>query len=138
MKDTSIEFDKDNSKIEDNPFNYKENESKFEKDFTLENKQNISRQNEENSNDIILQGSNNTKDEQDCLFTSSAIKETQIEIPSNGFNEDIVVNQVFISQTQTKSNKYDLNVKFDDSKSSLENSSRITNNSSNSKYKIEN
>ena len=41
MKDISIEFDKDNSKIEANPFYDKENESKFSneiKDYILENK----------------------------------------------------------------------------------------------------
>ena len=122
-------------------FKIKENKSKFSNEIKyniLENKQNISRQNEENPNNIILQGSNNTNDEQDCSFTSSTIKETQIEIPSNGFNEDFVVNQFFISETQTKSNKYDLNVKFDVSKSSFDNSSGITKNSSNSKNKIEN
>ena len=114
-----MEFNTDNKDIVPNSFEEQKEKSKFEIeiwDYISKDKENFTRQNQENSNKIIIFHSLScTEDEQSNKIISN--QQNQIEIPSD-FNKDTILeSDIFLSHEQNKTNNYDTNDKSNDFKS---------------------
>ena len=124
MKDCEIKFNKDNKEIKENKYESKEEILKYEKelkDFISKNKLNITRQNIEHSNKIILKDSSDTEDDQSLTLSEENIstQENQNKTLLDDFNEDnYLEGNSFLLSNQDNKNSYDTNAKsFVDSKS---------------------
>ena len=118
-----MEFNTDNKDIVPNSFEEQKEKSKFEIeiwDYISKDKENFTRQNQENSNKIIIFHSLScTEDEQSLTLSNKIIsnQQNQIEIPSD-FNKDTILeSDIFLSHEQNKTNNYDTNDKSNDFKS---------------------
>ena len=119
MKDCEIKFNKDNKEIKGNKYESKEEILKYEKelkDFISKNKLNITRQNIEHSNKIILKDSSDTEDDQSLTLSEENISNQAL---LDDFNEDnYLEGNSFLLSNQDNKNSYDTNAKsFVDSKS---------------------
>ena len=124
MKDCEIKFNKDNKEIKGNKYESKEEILKYEKelkDFISKNKLNITSQNIEHANKIILKDSSDTEDDQSLTLSEENIstQENQNKTLLDDFNEDNnLEGNSFLLSNQDNKNSYDTNAKsFVDSKS---------------------
>jgi hypothetical protein len=123
MKDCEIKFNKDNKEIKGNKYESKEilKYEKELKDFISNNKLNITDQNIEHTNKIILKDSNDTEDDQSLTLSEENIstQENQNKTLLDDFNEDNnLEGNSFLLSNQDNKNSYDTNAKsFVDSKS---------------------
>ncbi len=117
-----MEFNTDNKDIVPNSFEEQKEKSKLEIeiwDYISKDKENITRQNQENSNKIIFHSLSCIEDEQSLTLSDKIIsnQENQIEILSDFNKDNILEGDIFLSHEQNKTNNYDTNDKSNDFKS---------------------